>query len=163
MTPADDARATWALLSETERAALAALDTPQIVTPHDLGRALGCSWQRAARTAGQLRRIGLVSISSLPKQTSYELTGQGAACLTVGLYGLTLAHVWKGLTWRGYDATRPAHERAERQFCARHEPHGDGPDRCGCGGLMCQGCGAHYPAAFLTELTHALDSSQVTG
>ena len=116
-------------------------------------RALFEKWRETV--AWQL--LGLVRITALPKQVSYELTGQGANCLTVGLYKLTLAHAWRGLTWRGYDAGLPVHARAEEKFCIAHQSHdarpAGGPDRCSCGGLMC-GCGAHYPRSFLSELPH---------
>jgi hypothetical protein len=72
--------------------------------------------------------------------------------------GLTVERKWVGVVWRGYDAGRPEHAQAEEAFCTEHAPHGarpeGGPDRCGCGGVFC-GCGAHYPAEFLTELPHA--------
>lgn len=163
MNAEDDARATWELLTETERKVLAAIDRESVVTPQRVGLVAGVTWQKVARTVRQLKSLGLVSIKSLPKQTDYSLTGQGQACLAVGLYGLTLAHRWKGLAWRGYDAERPVHAAAEERFARFHDAHGDGPDRCSCGGLMCGGCGAHYPRSFRSELPHeaaGLDSSQ---
>jgi DNA-binding MarR family transcriptional regulator len=80
----DDARATWDLLNEAERKALAALAKPQTITPQELGRLTGTTWQQAVRTARQLKKFGLVTVRSLPKQTSYELSGQGEACLERG-------------------------------------------------------------------------------
>lgn len=81
----DDARATWELLSANERAVLAVLARPSTWTPQGLMRPAGLtSWQQAAAIARQLKRLGLVRIISLPKQTSYELNGQGRACLEAG-------------------------------------------------------------------------------
>lgn len=80
----DDAAATWGLLSELERAVLAEVDSPHAVTPQDVARRVDISRQRAAHVAVQLKTLGLVRINSLPKQTSYELTGQGEACLKAG-------------------------------------------------------------------------------
>lgn len=164
MTPADDARATWALLSEPERAVLAAV-APGTVTPQRAGQEAGMTWQRAARVARQLKVLGLVRVTALPKQVTYDLTGQGASCLTVGLYKLTLAHVWVGLNWRGYDPGLPVHARAEEVFCSVHASHdalpAGGPDRCGCGGVMC-GCGAHYPRSFKSELPHGAGGGMET-
>jgi len=59
-----DARATWQLLGEHERKALAYLATYRghVVTPSELSRHLGTSWQKAAVTAGELRKLGLVRL-----------------------------------------------------------------------------------------------------
>lgn len=73
--------------------------------------------------------------------------------------GLTVERKWTGIVWRGYDAELPVHVAAEEAFGNEHQDHGDGHDRCSCGGLMCDGCGAHYPAEFLTELPHAAPGS----
>jgi predicted transcriptional regulator len=82
MNPEEDARATWELLDETERKALACLGTTQtVITPQGLGRHLGVTWQHAAAVAKGLKELGLVKITSLPKQTSYDITGQGRMCL----------------------------------------------------------------------------------
>jgi plasmid stabilization system protein ParE len=84
MAEFDDAAATWALLNELERRVLAAVDRPHLVTPADVARSAGTSRQRAALVARRLREFGLVRVIFLPKQTSYELTGQGEACLRAG-------------------------------------------------------------------------------
>jgi DNA-binding MarR family transcriptional regulator len=86
MTPLNDARATWELLSEPERKALAVLGryNGYAMTPDMLGRELGVTWQRASRTARKLKEFGLVTVKSLPKQTSYGISGQGEACLAAG-------------------------------------------------------------------------------
>ena len=86
MTAFDDARATWELLSEPERRALAVLGCwdGNVTTPGMLGRELRVTWQQAARTAQQLKKFGLVTVKSLPKQTSYGISGQGRACLKAG-------------------------------------------------------------------------------
>lgn len=77
----EDAAATWKLLNELERAVLAAIDSRHIVTPQDIANRVVISRQRASVVARQLKTLGLVRIKSLPKQTSYELTGQGKAVL----------------------------------------------------------------------------------
>jgi len=81
-----DARATWQLLGEHERKALAYLATYRghVVTPSELSRHLGTSWQKAAVTAGELRKLGLVTVTSMPKQTNYQITGQGDAAVAAG-------------------------------------------------------------------------------
>lgn len=85
MARLDDARATWELLSANERAVLAVLAGPSTWTPQGLMRPAGLrSWQQAATIARHLKELGLVRIISLPKQTSYELSGQGQACLAAG-------------------------------------------------------------------------------
>jgi hypothetical protein len=48
----------------------------------------------------------------------------------------------------GYDAGDPVHVAGEAAFIEEHTADLDeDPDRCSCGGLMCGGCGAHYPSA----------------
>jgi DNA-binding MarR family transcriptional regulator len=86
MAEFNDAAETWALLTELERKMLAVLGRHQgnTMVPRMLGRELDVTWQRAARIAGQLRKLGLVRVKSLPKQTSYELSGQGRAYLEAG-------------------------------------------------------------------------------
>lgn len=84
MTPEEDARATWDLLTAVERQVLAAIDRRRVMTPQSVGDDTGMAWQRAARIVGQLSRFRLVYIRSLPKQTSYELTVRGQACLAAG-------------------------------------------------------------------------------
>lgn len=84
MNAEEDARATWELLSETERALLAGLRSGYIVTPRDAGSLAGITWQRAASHMRELKALGLVIINSRPKQTDYELSGQGRACLQAG-------------------------------------------------------------------------------
>lgn len=82
----NDARSTWELLPEDERRALAVLGRYKghVVTPYMLGRELHSTWQRAGSLARSLKRLGLVSVTSLSKQTSYGITGQGEACLSAG-------------------------------------------------------------------------------
>jgi hypothetical protein len=78
--------------------------------------------------------------------------------------GLTVERRWVYIdgcpVWRGYnpdDAAQAVHLVGEEAFCIEHGPHDarpeGGPDRCSCAGVYC-GCGAHYPAEFLTELPH---------
>ena len=107
MAEFNNARATWELLSEPERQALAVLGRfhGNVTTPDMLGRELHVTWQQASRTARKLKEFGLVTITSLPKQTSYRISGQGEACLAAG----TEAESWGMLTY--YDsgqAIRPA-------------------------------------------------------
>jgi hypothetical protein len=82
----NDARATWELLSEGERSALAVLvrSKGHVITPGMLGRELHVTRQRAALLARSLKSLGLAIVKSLPKQTSYEITRQGEACLAEG-------------------------------------------------------------------------------
>lgn len=81
----NDARATWGLLSHDERKVLAAIGSSAcVMTPHATGRGAGMTWQAAARHARALKTLGLVIVTSLPKQTSYKLSGQGEACLALG-------------------------------------------------------------------------------
>jgi hypothetical protein len=86
VTDFDDARATWELLSESERQALAVLGRYRgnVITPGMLGRELHSTWQQAAFLARSLKSLGLADVKSLPKMTSYKITGQGEACLAVG-------------------------------------------------------------------------------
>jgi hypothetical protein len=86
MAEFNNARATWELLSEPERQALAVLGRYKgnTTTPDMLGRELHVTWQRASRTARKLKGFGLVTVKSLPKQTSYGISGQGEACLAAG-------------------------------------------------------------------------------
>jgi hypothetical protein len=85
MTRDEDARATWGLLTEGERKVLAAIGKGSgVTTPYQAGREAGMTWQMAVRHARALRRLGLVIVTSLPKQTSYALSGQGDACLAAG-------------------------------------------------------------------------------
>jgi hypothetical protein len=86
MTDFDDSRATWELLSEGERQALAVLGRYKgnVMTPDMLGRELRVTWQRAGSLARSLKALGLVTVNSMPKMTSYKITGQGEVCLAVG-------------------------------------------------------------------------------
>jgi DNA-binding MarR family transcriptional regulator len=86
MAEFNDARATWELLSEPERQALAVLGRYKgnTTTPGMLGRELHVTWQQAVRTVRKLKGFGLVTVKSLPKQTSYGISGQGEACLVAG-------------------------------------------------------------------------------
>jgi hypothetical protein len=86
MTNFDDARATWELLSEGERQALAVLGRYRgnVMTPDMLGRELRVTWQRAGSLVRSLKALGLVTVSSMPKMTSYKISGQGEACLAAG-------------------------------------------------------------------------------
>jgi len=85
MTPEEDAAASWKLLDEPERKALAYIgDSRQTATPDLLGRALGTSWQAAVRTARELNVLGLIRVKRLPKLTWYEISGQGELCLAAG-------------------------------------------------------------------------------
>jgi hypothetical protein len=82
----DDATATWKLLSEDERRTLVVLGRYKgnTVTPGMLGRELRVTWQRAGGLARSLKRLGLVTVRSLPKQTTYGISGQGETCLAAG-------------------------------------------------------------------------------
>jgi DNA-binding MarR family transcriptional regulator len=81
----DDARATWDLLTPDERRVLDAIGRRWgIGGPQGIAGQMGMSWQRVSRHARQLKVFKLVSIKSMPKQVSYELTGQGEACLAAG-------------------------------------------------------------------------------
>jgi hypothetical protein len=84
VTGFDDSAATWGVLTETERKVPAAIDRQYTVTPLDVAQEAGVSRQRAVICARMLKRLGLVRVVSLPKQTSYKLTGQGRACLKAG-------------------------------------------------------------------------------
>jgi hypothetical protein len=86
VTDFDDDRATWRLLSASEQRALAVLARYKgnVITPVMLGHELGFPWQRAARLAASLSTFGLVTVTSLSKQTSYKISGQGEACLAAG-------------------------------------------------------------------------------
>jgi hypothetical protein len=85
MTRDEDARATWGLLTNDERKVLAAIGSSAcVMTPHETGRGAGMTWQAAVRHARALKTLGLVTVTSLPKQTSYKLSGQGEACLALG-------------------------------------------------------------------------------
>jgi predicted transcriptional regulator len=50
-----------------------------IVTPVDLGRQMGITWQSAALRVRMLEQDGLVRIRHYGKQTSYEITDKGRA------------------------------------------------------------------------------------
>ena len=82
----DDARATWDLLTPDERRVLDAIGRRHgIGGPQGIASQLsGMTWQRVVRHARQLKGFRLVSIKTMPKQVSYELTGQGEACLAAG-------------------------------------------------------------------------------
>jgi uncharacterized membrane protein len=85
MTSDEDAMATWELLSEAERKALAYIaECGHTLTPDALGRALGISWQAAVRTVRPLNGFGLIRIERRPKMVWYEISGQGEACLKAG-------------------------------------------------------------------------------
>jgi Mn-dependent DtxR family transcriptional regulator len=49
------------------------------VTPVDLGRQMGITWQSAASRAQILERDGLIRIKRYGKMTSYEITDKGRA------------------------------------------------------------------------------------
>jgi hypothetical protein len=80
-----DVAATWELLTEGERKVLAVIGRGNgVTTPQEAGRVTGTTWQAAARHARMLRALGLVTVTSLPKQVSYALSGRGRACLAAG-------------------------------------------------------------------------------
>jgi len=79
----EDAYATWQLLSAREQDFLRKLarQKDNTVTPQQLAREMNITWQAAASTARALKRLGLVTVKSLPKLTCYTVSGQGEAVL----------------------------------------------------------------------------------
>lgn len=73
----------WDLLTGPEQGLLRVIGRPDqgTMTPHELARQTGWTWQRCARIANELCKISLVRACRLPKQVSYELTPAGEEAL----------------------------------------------------------------------------------
>jgi hypothetical protein len=79
VSAADDG--TIDLLTNTEGQLIAALGRGGMMTPTQAARQLARSRYWVGVDAEALRKLGLVEIHRLPKQTTYELTGQGMLLL----------------------------------------------------------------------------------
>jgi len=121
MTAADDG--TLDLLTAHEARFITVLGR-NTVTPQALAGQLTWTWQMVSRMAGQLKRIGLVSIESMPKQTRYQLTADGERLLPLIRERTTAS----GRFLTGEDLNGLAAE-AERGYCTDWVA-GSHPHRC---------------------------------